>query len=83
MQPHLATPPRIDERAFLTTLFFAVHHILRSAKTICTNARRRTIASDRSSYCRLERLTSASSEAGVSTNSCKRAIGYPTPPDLL
>ena len=23
MQPHLVTRPRIDERAFLTTLFFA------------------------------------------------------------
>jgi hypothetical protein len=46
-----------------------VRHILRAAKTIRTNARRRTVTSQSDDYCRLERLTSASSEAAVSTNS--------------
>ena len=46
MQPHLAEPPRIDEReARLATISSQVRHILRAAKTICTNARRRTPAS--------------------------------------
>jgi len=56
-----------------------IRHILRAAKAICTNARGRTITSQRSGYCRLERLTSASSEAAVSTNSC-RSGRFGTPP---
>jgi len=57
--------PRVPDDAVSSE----VRHILRAAKTICTNARRRTVTSQCNDYCRLERLTSASSEAAVSTNS--------------
>ena len=61
-----------------------VCHTLRAAETICTNARRRRITSQRSGYCRLERLTIASSEAAVSTNSCRSGrLGTPPLPTCL